>query len=167
MYKSTNLLSRKDPTSCFWLRRKGRQVPNIINFIIRSNCSESHSESLKSYFFNLPKCLFRILPDSHSWNHTYKKSNFPVFVNMSLEFLLPACAKSLVDSSPYKYMSCLWSLIWMNRVWGSWYLIIWLKINAHSSTMDFWAVTFSNWLFQSDCLELCFWMVTLKTILTH
>ena len=34
-------------------------------------------------------------------------------------------------------MSCLWSLIWSNRVWGSWYLIIWMEITVQSSAMNF------------------------------
>ena len=42
-----------------------------------------------------------IFPDRHFWNHTWEKSNRPVFVNMNLVFLLAAGANSLVDSFPY------------------------------------------------------------------
>ena len=44
--------------------------------------------------------------------------------NMDFVFLLAACANTLADSFPYKYMSCLWLLIWSKRLWGSEYLII-------------------------------------------
>ena len=77
------------------------------------------------------------------WNHTYEKSNRSVFENMNLVFSLAACANSLVVSFPFKYMSCLWFL---NHVWGSWYLIMWLEITAQIFAMGFWAVTFLNWL---------------------
>ena len=40
-----------------------------------------------------------------------------------------------MDSFPHKYTSCLWSLIWWNRVCGSWCLIIWLEITVQSSTI--------------------------------
>ena len=69
----------------------------------------------------------------------------PDFGNMNLIFLLAARVNSLVDSFPIKYMPCWWSLIWLNCVWGSWYLIIWLKIPVQCSAMGFWTVTFSNW----------------------
>ena len=49
---------------------------------------------------------------------------------MNLVFLLGACANRLLDSFPYKNMSCLWSLIWWNPIWGSWYLITWLGITV-------------------------------------
>ena len=71
-----------------------------------------------------------------------KYSNHPVFINMTLIFLLAACANSLVDSFWYKSMSCLLSLIWSNRVWGIWHLIIWSRITVQSSAKDFWSVTF-------------------------
>ena len=61
------------------------------------------------------------------------------------KLLLAACTNSSVSSFPYKYMSCLPSLIWSNRVWISWYLIIWSEITVQSSTMDFWIVIFPNW----------------------
>ena len=128
------------------LQEKGSRCPILINFLIRSNCSGSYNEFLYSYFFNLGKCSFRIFPDSHFWGHTSVKSDRNVFVNMNLVFLLAACAISLVDSILYKYMSWLWSLISSKRVWGSWYLIIWLEITAWSSPMDFWTISFSNWL---------------------
>ena len=112
------------------------------------NCSESYNEFLDSYFFNLRKCLFRIFPDSHFWNHTSEKSNRPVFVNMNLVFLLALCANSLVDSFPFKYMPCWWSLIWLNRVW--------LRVSY------FFKLTLG-----SDCLEFCFCRVAFKTILTQ
>ena len=70
----------------------------------------------------------------------------PIFGKINLVFLLATCANSLVDSFPYKYMLFLWSLIWSNRVWGSWYVIIWLEITVHCSAMDFRRVAFSNWL---------------------
>ena len=70
----------------------------------------------------------------------------PIFGKMNLVFLLATCANSLVDSFPYKYMLFLWSLIWSNRVWGSWYVIIWLEITVHCSAMDFRRVAFSDWL---------------------
>ena len=65
---------------------------------------------------------------------------------MNLVFLLAACVNSLVDGFPFKSMSSLWSLNWPNRVWESWYLIIWLKTTVQSSAISFWTVTFSNWL---------------------
>ena len=70
----------------------------------------------------------------------------PIFGKMNLVFLLATCANSLVESFPYKYMLFLWSLIWSNRVWGSWYVIIWLEITVHCSAMDFRRVASSNWL---------------------
>ena len=33
-------------------------MPNIINFMIRSNCPKSYNEFLGTYFFNLGKFLF-------------------------------------------------------------------------------------------------------------
>ena len=36
---------------------------------------------------------------------------------------------------------------------------MWSEVTVKNSTMDFWTVTFSNWL--------CFWTVTLKDILTQ
>ena len=45
------------------------------------------------------------------------------------------------------------SLIWSNRVWGNWWLIIWLEIAVRSSAMDFWRVIFQTdskkWMFGS------------------
>ena len=140
-----NLLNRNHPALCFWWIRGGQQIPNIISFMIRSNCPESCNKFLGSYFFNLWKFLFKIFPDSHFWNHTSEKNNRPVFIKMNLALLLAAYANSL-DSFPYKYMSYLWSLIWSNCVWRSWYLIIWLEITVQSSAMNFWTVTFSNWI---------------------
>ena len=87
--------------------------------------------------------VFRIFPESHFWNHTYEKSSRSVFENMNLVFSLAACANSLVVSFPFKYMSCLWFL---NHVWGSLYLTMWLEITAQSFAMSFWTVTFLNWL---------------------
>ena len=84
-----------------------------------------------------------------------------------LVFLLAACSNSLADSFPYKSMSCFWSLIWSNRVWGSKYLITWLGITVQSSTMDFWNSYFSKLTLGNDCLELCFWIVAFKIILTQ
>ena len=53
--------------------------------------------------------------------------------------MLAASSISFVDSLPYKYMSCLWSLIWSKRAYmeADTYLIIWLEIIAQSSAMDF------------------------------
>ena len=36
----------------------------------------------------------------------------------------------------------------LNHVWGSWFLIIWLKITAQSSGVEFWTVTFANWFYE-------------------
>ena len=94
--RSTKLLSRNHLTLCFWLRRYGRQL-------------------------NLQP---RIFQDSRFWNHTWEKSNRPVFINMNWVFLLTACNNSSVESFPYKYISCSGQIIWSNRVWGSRYLII-------------------------------------------
>ena len=66
---------------------------------------------------------------------------------MNLVFLLAVCADSLVDNFSC-IMSCLWSLIWSNRVWGSWCLFIWWEITVPSSAKDFWIVTFSKWLYE-------------------
>ena len=63
-------------------------------------------------------------------------------------------------------MSCLWSPILSNRVWGSWYLIIWLEISVQSSTIDFWTGFFKLTL-GSDCLEPFFGPVAFKIILTQ
>ena len=84
-----------------------------------------------------------------------------------LVFLLAACTNSLAGNFPYKYMSCLWSLIWSNRVWGSEYLITWLGITVQSSAMDFWNSYFFKLTLRNDCLELCFRTVAFKTILTQ
>ena len=51
-------------------------------------------------------------------------------------FLLATCPNSSVDSFPYKYMSCLWSLIWSIRVWRGWHLTIWLETTVQSSTIE-------------------------------
>ena len=111
-----------------------------------SNCSESYDEFLDSYFFNLPKCLFRSFPDSHFWKPYLRKKELSSFSKHGLVFSLANCAKNLVDSFRYKCMSCLLSPIWLNCVWGSWYLINWLEKTVQSSAMGFWTVTFSNWL---------------------
>ena len=129
----------------FLIKKRGSSDPQYLKARTRSNCPESYNEFLDSHVFNLWKCLFRIFPGSHFSNYTKKKSSPLVFLNMNLLFLLDVCANSLVDSSTCKYMSCLWSLIWSNRVWGSWYLIIWLDITVQSFPMDFWTVTFSSW----------------------
>ena len=42
-------------------------MPNVINFMIRSNCPESYNQFVDSCFLNMGKCLFRIFPDSHFW----------------------------------------------------------------------------------------------------
>ena len=68
----------------------------------------------------------------------------------------------LVDSFPCKYMLCLWSLIWSNRVWGSWYLINSLENTIHSSAMIFWVVIFFKLTLRIDCLELSFWKFDFK-----
>ena len=83
--------------------------------------------------------------------------NYPVFVNMNLVFLLAACANRLVDSVSYKYISCLWWLIWSKHVWGNWYLIIWLEITVQSSDSYFFKLTWGSY-----CLELYFWTVNFK-----
>ena len=121
--------------------------------MIRFKCLESHIKFLGSYLFNLRMCLFKIFPDCHFWNHTLEKSDRTIFVNMHLGFLLAACANSLVDSFPYNHMSCLWSLIWTNRISGSWHLIIRLEITVQSSTMGFWTVSFLKLTLGSGCLN--------------
>ena len=62
-------------------------------------------------------------------------------------------------------MPCLWSLIWLNHVWGSLYLIISLEITVMvpQSTSGIYSIKLN---LGNDCLELCFWTVALKTILT-
>ena len=84
---------------------------------------------------------------------------------MGLAFLLAACANNLADSFPCKYISCLWSLIWSNCIWGSEYLITWLRKTVQSSALDFWNRYFFKLTLRNDCLELCIWTVALKTIL--
>ena len=54
-----------------------------------------------------------------------------------------------------------------NRVWGSWYLIIWLETTVQSSPMDFSTVTFLKLILGSDCLELFFCTVDFDSILTQ
>ena len=114
--------------------------------MIRSNCPESYHEFLNSYFFNLQKCLFRIFPTVTSESILKKRATLSlVFVNMNLVFLLAACTNSLADSSPNNYMSCLGSLIWLNRIWGSWYLIIWLDSYFFKLTLDNTLRNFVSW----------------------
>ena len=48
-----------------------------------------------------------------------KKSNILVFVYINLVLWLAVCVISLVHSFPFKYMSCLWSLLWSDRLYGS------------------------------------------------
>ena len=81
-----------------------------------------------------------------------------------LVFLLAACAYDLANSFPDKYISCLWSLIWSSRVWGSEYLTTWLGITAQSSAMDSWNSYFFKLNLKSACLELCFWTVVFKIL---
>ena len=88
---STKVLSRSHPTLYFWLRRGGRPIRSIINFMIRSNCPKSYNEFLESYLFNLRKCLFSIFPDSHFGNYTYKKSNVQILWTWNLVFLWAVC----------------------------------------------------------------------------
>ena len=45
-------------------------MPNIFNFMIKTNSPKTYNESPDSYFFNLLKLLFRISPESHFWNYT-------------------------------------------------------------------------------------------------
>ena len=114
--------------------------------MIRSNCPESYHEFLNSYFFNLQKCLFRIFPTVTSESILKKRPTLSlVFVNMNSVFLLAACTNSLADSSPNNYMSCLGSLIWLNRIWGSWYLIIWLDSYFFKLTLDNTLRNFVSW----------------------
>ena len=98
-------------------------------------------------------CICRFSPYRSVWlefsrtvtSKAILNSNRSVFINMNFIFLLAACANILVDSFPFKCLSCLWLLIWSNRVWESWYLIIWLEITVLISAREIWTVTFSNW----------------------
>ena len=69
---------------------------------------------------------------------------------MDFVFSLIVCANGLVDSFPYKYMSCLWSLTWSKRVLGNWYLITWLEITVRNSAME---TDLKKWLFGSFFLD--------------
>ena len=61
----------------------------------------SWNKFLDRYFFNLHKCLeFFGTVTSET---ILKKASF---VNMNLVFSFDACNNNLVDSFPYKYMSC-------------------------------------------------------------
>ena len=67
---------------------------------------------------------------------------------MKLPFLWVVCANSLVDSPPYKYVSYLWSLIWSNRIWGSWNLMDFV-----ASGQLFLQTDFTKRLFQTLFLD--------------
>ena len=67
--RSNNLLGRNHPTLCFGSVREGLYFIAQY-FMIRSNCPEPYNEFLDSYLFNIRRCLFRIFPESHFWNHT-------------------------------------------------------------------------------------------------
>ena len=77
-----------------------------------------------------------------------RKKQLSSFRKHELCILLGFCANNLVDSFPFKYMSRWRSLIWLNHIWRSWYLIICLEIPVQSFTMGFWTFPFSNWLYQ-------------------
>ena len=97
----------------------------------------------------------------------YLKCKHPVFANMNLVFLLAVCAYGLVDTFPYKNMSCLWSLIWLNRVRGSWCLITWLEKIVRRSALCFWTLISSNWMFQlflGQSLSKRFWLGNITKI---
>ena len=125
-----------------------------------SSCSELY-EFLDGYFFNLRKCLLRIFPYCHFWNHTYENSNRPVFVNMNLVILLAICAHILVDSLPFK--SCQIQICHVHdhqfdrTTYGK---ADWKKLSRalHWVPGHFFIQTFG-----SDCLELCFKRVASKT----
>ena len=97
-------------------------------------------------------CLkfFRTVTSATKYNN---KKNHPVFVNIILVFLLVVCANSLPGSFPCKYMIYSWTLIWSNRVWGSWYFKIWLEKTVQSSAtyfcyVLFFQIDFGNLLFE-------------------
>ena len=146
--KTWNCMKKRFQNRCFPVNIEKFLRLTFYNTLVAaasgSNCSELY-KFLDSYFFNLQKCLFKIFPDGHFWNHIYKKKNNHLhFVNINLVFLvflLALLPNGLVDSFPFKYISCLRSLFWLNRIWESWYLIIWLEITAWHSIMGFWTVT--------------------------
>ena len=92
-------------------------------------------------------CL-EFFPDSHFWNNGEEKDHGPVFINMKFVSLLAAGANSLFDSFSYMYSLMFMIANLIEHVWDSWYLIIWLERTVHSSGMDFWTATLSNWIWE-------------------
>ena len=92
-----------------------------------------------------------------------KESNHPVFVNTKLVFLLAVCANSLVDS--FKFMLMITNLI-ARRI-GK--LI--LNHLVGNTCPEFRNGLLDSYFFilslGRDCLELCFWRVAFKIILTQ
>ena len=106
LIRSTNLFSRNHPLSCFLLRKEGRQMSNYL---------------LTLWVINLhPHACNFIKKDSGTGvpSEFCKISKNTFFTNTFGRLLL----------FPYKYVLGLWSLHWLKRIWGSWYLIIWLEI---------------------------------------
>ena len=66
---------------------------------------------------------------------------------------------SLVYAFLYKYMSCLWSLMWSNCARGSWYLIYWKYLSRGqewTSEQLLFQTDFRKWLFATSFLGKCF-----------
>ena len=71
---STNLLSKNHRILCLRLRKRIRQIPNIIIFMI-SNFRKSYNEFLESFLLNVRKCLYRMFLHSHFWTHILEKTS--------------------------------------------------------------------------------------------
>ena len=125
------ICSRNHPTLCFWLRRKGRQMPNTCSVMIRSNYPESHNKYLRKY-------MFKIFPDSHWLKQYVRKKQLPSFCKHEISI----------------FISCLrWSAQWIAFHRSIYYVCdhefdrIVCGEAVQSSAMDVWTNTFSNWLF--------------------
>ena len=137
--------------------------------MIKTICPESWTFSEQLLFQFMEVLVYNFLGQSLLKSNLRKK-NQPVFVNMNLVFLLATCANSFVNNFPDRYVSCLWSLIWSNCVWGSLGKLM-LNHWIENDCPEFYKEFLDSYLFklflQSHCLELCFLKVAFKTILSQ
>ena len=111
---------RKKYCNCFWVLLWSKTFRYIIgvqscsllvNFMIRSNCPDFSNKFLASYIFFLDTTYRSVCLDFlwTFWNHALDISNCPVFANMfknfTWTFLSVACANSLVNIFPHRYMT--------------------------------------------------------------
>ena len=161
----------------------------IISFVIRRNCPESYNKFLNSYLFNRRKCflkLFRTLLDKfldtsqqiseklffqptevflynfsgHFQNHTlkqlssFRKHELSIFNSCSRK-----CLSGQLSIKVYA-MFMITTLIvpCMGKLIGE---------NCPELRDELLNSYFLSLPLESSCLELCFWRVTFKTILTQ